>query len=52
MSQTTTEQANAAKKKPYHSPQLRKFGNVNELTTTNAGTPPTPRDSNPSMYVS
>ncbi|WP_017718221.1 hypothetical protein [Kamptonema formosum] len=35
MSQTTPNQANAANKKAYHTPQLRKFGNVSELTFTN-----------------
>lgn len=34
MSQTTN-QPNTAKKKPYHTPQLQKFGNVSELTLTN-----------------
>lgn len=40
MSQTTN-QPNTAKKKPYHTPQLQKFGNVSELTLTNVfGTNP------------
>lgn len=34
MSQTTPNQATAANKKAYHTPQLRKFGKVSELTFT------------------
>ena len=35
MSQTTSNQANiTANKKPYHTPQLQKFGSVSDLTLT------------------
>jgi hypothetical protein len=36
MSQTTPNQATAANKKAYHTPQLRKFGKVSELTFSNS----------------
>lgn len=36
MPQTTKDQANTAKKKPYHTPQMQKFGNVSDLTSSNA----------------
>ena len=35
MSQTNCNQATANNKKTYHSPQLRKFGKVSDLTLTN-----------------
>lgn len=38
MSQASTNETNAPSKKAYHSPQLQKFGNVNDLTLANAGT--------------
>jgi len=37
MSQTSTKETNSSSKKAYHSPQLQKLGDVNELTLTNPG---------------
>jgi hypothetical protein len=36
MSQASTKETNPPSKKPYHSPQLQKFGKVSELTLANA----------------
>jgi hypothetical protein len=44
MSQVSTKETNSASKKAYHSPQLRKFGNVSDLTLTSPGTPADPKD--------
>ncbi|MBE9198376.1 MULTISPECIES: hypothetical protein [unclassified Nodularia (in: cyanobacteria)] len=32
MSQISTNQSNSANHKPYHTPELRKFGNIKNLT--------------------
>ena len=34
MFQTTSNQGNTANQKEYHTPKLRKFGNVSDLTFT------------------
>jgi hypothetical protein len=54
MPQTTKDQANTAKKKPYHTPQMQKFGNVSDLTSGNAysGNPTFDGGSWPTSYVS
>jgi hypothetical protein len=36
MSQTTPNPVTAANKKAYHTPQLRKFGKISELTFSNS----------------
>lgn len=36
MSQTTHNEDNTANQKEYHRPKLQKFGNVSELTLSNA----------------
>lgn len=53
MSQTTHNEANTANQKEYHSPKLRKFGNVSELTLSNAfsGNPSSDGGSFPNSYV-
>ncbi len=55
MSQIDCNQVTANNKKTYHSPQLKKFGKVSELTLTNA--PPAVAAGNdggssPNFYVS
>lgn len=55
MSQATTNQANTASKKPYHRPQLQKFGNVSELTLTTVAPTTNPLDAGtvfPNRYTS
>lgn len=54
MSQTTSNQANTANQKEYHTPKLRKFGNVSDLTLTNAPPPFSGNDggSFPNFYAS
>jgi hypothetical protein len=54
MSQASTNNINSSSKKAYHSPQLRKFGNVSELTLT-VNNPFNPGDgggASPNIYVS
>lgn len=34
MSLLSTNQSNSANHKPYHTPELRKFGNIKDLTLT------------------
>lgn len=34
MSQISTNESTNVNQKPYHTPQLRKFGNIEELTLT------------------
>ncbi|MDB9371947.1 hypothetical protein [Nodularia sphaerocarpa] len=41
MSQISTNQSNSAEHKPYHTPELRKFGNIKDLTLTSSTLSPT-----------